>query len=298
MLMHTLRILAVSLVSFAPLVSPAASVAASEPDYVLVHRYEYSSENIDGGGSGSGSGNTALSERILETRGDGIVIEYSIPGDFDKVRGNAMWMYPARVLVAADGTKTLLNADELKARNTEWLESAGWPVEVCGEWTFTWTAVQILCDPQEVIKEIEANDMRPGTLVAGEAITVSGYDAEFVLQEGGTDQGDAVLTATSEIDNDYARRKIAETRVIVGKITGEEISFEQALAEAASITTAGEVQVTLILGKNGLVQRREASSEVTVTGPNYDDERRTNRSTTVRVPYQDWLKQRETLSEP
>jgi len=262
---------------------------ANEPDYVLVQRYEYSSESLDGGNSGSGSGGSVLSERIIQSQDGSLEIEYSIPGDFSKVRGNAMWMYPARVAVAPDGSKILLNASELEERNLAWREKANWPPVVCGKWTLPWTAVQISCDPQAVIEEIKGHDMRPGVLEAGTSFALPEYGVELVLSKGEPDERGQVLTATGAINSDYAQRKIAEAKVVAASISGQELTLEQALADAASITTDGEVSVTFIVDKDGLVLMREERYDITVTGQGFGDERRTGRITVFRVPYGDWL---------
>jgi len=269
--------------------SIAFPALASDPDYVLVQSYDYASKDLEGRGSGSGSGRTAMAERVIETREDGLVIEYSIPGDQDKIRGNAMWMYPARVLVAPDGSKTLLNAGELKERNLAWRESAEWPPEVCGQWIFTWTAIQILCDPRKVIEEIEATDMRPGNLAVGTTIALPQYGVELVLGEGEPDDRGMVLTATGTVSSDFAKRQAAQAEVIAAKINGKELALEQALADAASITADGEVGVSFIIDENGSILKREERYDITVTGEDNEGEHRTGRVTVFRVLYDDWL---------
>ena len=269
--------------------SIAFPALASDPHYVLVQSYDYESKDLEGRGSGSGSGRTAMAERVIETREDGLVIEYSIPGDQDKIRGNAMWMYPARVLVAPDGSKTLLNAGELKERNLAWRESAEWPPEVCGQWIFTWTAIQILCDPRKVIEEIEATDMRPGNLAVGTTIALPQYGVELVLGEGEPDDRGMVLTATGTVSSDFAQRQAAQAEVIAAKINGEELALEQALADAASITADGEVGVSFIIDENGSILKREERYDITVTGEDNEGEHRTGRVTVFRVLYDDWL---------
>lgn len=261
---------------------------ANEPDYVLVQRYEYSSESLDGESSGSGSGGSILSERIIQSQDGSLEIEYSIPGDFSKVRGNAMWMFPARVLVAPSGTKTLLNASELEERASAWLERAEWPREVCGQWIFTWTAFQVLCDPLEVIGQIEADDMRPGPIAAGATIRLPKSGTQAVLSEAGRDDLGRVFTASAPIDSTAIRRQAAQTRVITAQISGEELTIEDALEQTASITAEGGVTVTFTVDSDGLILKRTDSYEMTIIGDEHGDERRVGTSTVVRLSYEDW----------
>ena len=65
---------------------------ASEPDYVLEQTYRYSNQGLVDGSKRSDSGRTVLSERIIQEQIGGLEVEYSIPGDFDEVRDDAMWM--------------------------------------------------------------------------------------------------------------------------------------------------------------------------------------------------------------
>ena len=80
----------------------AFPASASEPDYVLEQTYRYSSQGLDSGSKGSGSGRTVLSERIIQEQDGGIEVEYSIPGDFDEVRG------PRQQAPACAGATSLL----------------------------------------------------------------------------------------------------------------------------------------------------------------------------------------------
>lgn len=278
------------------LVAAALPVAPSHagdpdypPDYVLVQKYEYSSEDLDGGGSGSGSGNTVLAERIIEQLSGAVEIEYSIPGDFSKVRGNAMWMFPARVMVASDGTKTLLNTAELEERVDSWLNEAKWPRELCGQWIFTWTAMQILCDPAAVIDQIEANDMRPGILAEGRVIKLNDNELEAVLSEIESDDLGRVFTATAQINSEFARRQAAQSKIIAAQVRGVEITMEQAREQVASMTAEGSVTVTFTVDEEGVVLKRAETYDITVRDDEDGGNRRIGTSTVFRVSYEDWL---------
>lgn len=262
---------------------------ASEPDYVLEQIYRYSSQGLDSGSKGSGSGRTVLSERIIQEQDGRVEVEYSILGDLDEVRGNAKWMYPARVLVAPDGTKTLLNADELDARVNDWLKKAEWTREACGQWGFTWTAYQVLCDPQAVIGEIEAQDMRPGIIADGQAMQLPSFGTFVVLRKGEQDDRGLTYVGTAQIGSEFVRRQIAQSMVVTAQLNGDALSIEQALEQALSIEAEGEVTLTLIVDPQGLIVKRTEEYEMIVTGGEYGDERRTGTTTTFRVSYQDWI---------
>jgi hypothetical protein len=271
----------------------AAASAASQPDYVLVQTYETSFTQA-GSSSGSASGRTALTERVIAQSADGTEIEYSIPQDPADARGSAIWMYPARVLIGPNGDKRVLNAQELDARVDEWLASVDWTRDACSRWLFTWTAVQIRCDPAAVIEVIEANDMRPGTIAEGALLDIPGYGISAYLREAGTRGNRRLFIAEAELDSDWARRKGAEVAVAVAEMNGETLAFEDALIAEAEVETSGTIRIEFEVDDAGLVWGRTSEVEELVIKPSQTDELRRMRSTVTRFTYDDWASMQET----
>ncbi len=271
----------------------AAAAAASQPDYVLVQTYETSFIQA-GSSSGSASGRTALTERVIAQSADGTEIDYSIPQDPADARGSAIWMYPARVLIGPNGDKRVLNAQELDARVDEWLASADWTRDACSRWLFTWTAVQIRCDPAAVIEVIEANDMRPGTIAEGVLLDIPGYGISAYLREAGMRGNRRLFIAEAELDSDWARRKGAEVAVAVAEMNGETLAFEDALIAEAEVETSGTIRIEFEVDDAGLVWGRTSEVEELVIKPSQTDELRRMRSTVTRFTYDDWASMQET----
>ena len=96
---------------------------------------------------------------MIAARDTGIELEYDLSRDAKAEDRARIWQFPARVFKPSNGPMQLLNASELEARLEVWLKAAGWDRSVCGRWIFTWNAFRIDCDPQSIIKAIEAIDL-------------------------------------------------------------------------------------------------------------------------------------------
>lgn len=266
----------------------ALATPAAAQDYVLQLRYEESTADASGAGSGSASGQQAIAERELADTPDGVTVEYSLPGDAADVLGNESWMFPARILIAPDGRKSVLNADELAARNAAWLARAQWPPEVCERWLFTWTAIQIRCDPAAAIDAVETFGMRPGRLAEGQSIPLPGALGAVLLTRTGERNGHLLLTGTGPVDPAFVRAEAARTAMVVAEVSGTDLTQEQADAEAAAITASGTLSVTFEVDQAGLVWRREDHSEVLVTDGQQQTEQRRASQTVTRMSRAQW----------
>lgn len=258
-----------------------APVIAQE-EYVLLLEYETESQSDEGSGSSKSSGRQALAERVIARRDAGTEIEYSIPGDAERIKGNAIWMYPARVLVSAAGEKTLLNGEEINQRVDEWLEKANWPREICGRWIFTWTAYHIRCDLPAIIDEVEGYGMRPGDVKEGEAIRVYSQVEPAVLIKTGETKNRTILAAEVGIDPAVIRQDEAEMMVAVAEMTGKELTLDQALAELIDFKAEGVIRLVLEVDANGLVWRRIESMDMQVSGLKSGEEVRRSSNTVTR----------------
>lgn len=267
------------------------ALPAAAQDYVLALEYENSSTGADGGSSGSSSGRQAIAERVIAARPEGTEVEYTLPYDPAKVGGNDRWMFPARIMVAADGSKTLLNEPELLARSEAWLAEMEWPREVCSRWTFSWTAYQIRCDTAAAIEVIEGYGMQPGRVAEGQGFTLEGALGPVVLARAGEAEGRIILTGSGPVDVDHLREEAARTALVVAEISRETLTPEEARAATAGITSTGTVSVTFEIDAGGMVWKRTASSEITVTGSEHDDGTRRARTTVTRLTRAEWERQ-------
>ncbi|GAB5348581.1 hypothetical protein [Alteriqipengyuania sp. 357] len=266
-----------------------SSVSAAD-DYVLWLEYETHTESLgEFGGRSTSSGQQGLVERVIGKSEDGIEIEYSIPGPAEEVRGTAMWMFPARIAVAPDGSKALLNEAELSARLADWLASAEWSREVCSRWLFTWTAVQIECNPHAVIEAVEMFGMRPGRIAEGEPVALIGAAGAATLKRTGSRDGRAVLSASADIDPQAVRDSEVETALMVAEIMGETLARETAVKETAGIDATGIVSIEFEVDQAGLVWKRVEKNELTVTGGEHGGEARQSLRTITRIPYDQWI---------
>lgn len=264
------------------------AVPAAAQDYVLQLEYETNTRGDDEGSRSSSSGRQAIAEKVIATTAEGVELEFALPYDPEEIRGNERWMFPARVRVAPDGSKTILNSEELLARNAAWLAEAEWTRDVCSRWLFTWTAVQIRCDPEAAIEAVETYGMQPGPIGEGQPFALEGALGPVVLARSGEHDGRIVLTGTGPVDPAFIREREARSAMVVAEISRETLTPEEAAAQAAAITAIGTLVVKFEIDASGLVWRREDLSEVTVTGSRFSDGTRHARQTVTRLPRAEW----------
>ncbi|MEW4449511.1 hypothetical protein [Qipengyuania sp. JC766] len=261
----------------------ASGLTAGEQGYLLQYEYETSTQEVSGHGQSSSGGTQSLAEHAIATTAEGLEIEYSIPGDPDEVRGNDMWMYPARVLVRPDGSKRLLNESEIIARRDLWLDEAGWTKEQCGRWLFTWTAVKIECDPQAVLESIEGYGLRPAPLRPGTQFELPEYGISGLLEDRGTRNGRQVLFLSAPVDPQTVRDQEARTREIVAEISGGTLPVDDT-SSGSEIDASGTIEIEFEIDEAGLVWKKTETVEMLVTGLDRGDEERTAKRTLTRIP--------------
>lgn len=261
---------------------------AAAQDFVLALEYQTDKEGGEYDSRSSSSGRQAIAERIIAVTGDGVEAEYTVLDAPEDVRGNERWMFPARIRFAADGGKDLLNRDELAERNAAWLAEAKWPREVCSRWLFTWTAIQIRCDPEAAVEAVESFGMHPGRIAEGQPFVLKGALGPVVLARTGGTDGRSVLTGSGPVDVAYLRESAARQAMVVAEITGKTLTLEEAQAQAAAITGGGMMSVTFEVDAAGLVWKRTDRSEMIVTGAPDGDETRRRESTVTRLTRDQW----------
>lgn len=270
---------------------------ATAQDYVLQLAYETETRGDDGEVTSSASGRQALAEKVIARTPAGTEAEYALPFDPEDIRGNERWMFPARVMIAPDGTMTLRNAGELAARNAAWLAEAEWTTEVCSRWSFSWTAVQIRCDPEAAIEAVAGYGMHPNTLAEGQPFALEGALGPVVLSRAGESEGRVVLTGSGPVDPAHIRQQEALGALVVAEVSGETLTPEEAEARAAGITATGTLTVTFEVDASGMVWKREDRSEITLTGSEYRDGTTRARQTVTRLPRAEWDRLQEAGEE-
>jgi hypothetical protein len=204
--------------------------------------------------SGNSYDKDTLIERVVGVRPDGLELEYDLPRESQDRSSN--WQFPARVFRPAHGTPQLLNRTELEANLERWLKAAKWTRAVCGQWIFTWSAFQIECDPQSVVKDIEAFDLTSTEVRDGAPYRDPDARGQATLVSRVAPTGGASFAAEMEVDADAVRRGRAESDVVVGNILQKPITLEAALLERTKQEVSGTISVRFDTDTSGNVIRR------------------------------------------
>ncbi|MEO0712672.1 MAG: hypothetical protein AAFY37_02035 [Pseudomonadota bacterium] len=240
------------------------------------HTYKIQLEQRSTSSGTSSSGNStsrmALTERVVELRPDGIVLEFDLPGEVSEEDRAIEWQFPARVLKRPDGSLELTNFDELEARSTEWLERAELDSSACGQWLFTWTAVKIECDPLSAVDMIQPFDLRLADLADGAIYEEAGADGPSQLTNTQLESGGSAFKAEMKINPDFVRRARAESDIIVAEIMGETVPTLEAAIQSRSLERYSGTIVTefrtdplgRVIQKTTVVQIRSEFPDQTV----------------------------------
>lgn len=262
-----------------------AQVVADAPGDEFRITLTHSSESKgDNGSSSSSRGGHEYVERVDAAGPEGTERTFDITLEPDDERRLIEWQFPARVLVAPDGTLELLNRDDLERRRDAWLEAAEIPAEACGSWYFTWNAFQVECDPDAILETIRSITIQPPALSEGEL-----YEHPMALSPGrlaaenSSSQG-SNYSVVLEVDPDAVRRAEARSDVVVGELMREPVSFESAYAERAKEQISGTIEVTLEARGDGTVWKRSTSTEIEKQLPDGTSEHETSLEVIERVP--------------
>jgi hypothetical protein len=275
------------------------AVPAAADDYVLRLEFETETTGDEGSITSSSSGRQAIAEKVIAATAQGTEVEYALPWDDEDIRGNEKWMFPVRLMVAPDGSKTILNEAELVARNAVWLAEAEWTREVCSRWGFSWTAYQVRCDPAAAIEAVETYGMRPGTIAEGQPFALEGALGPVTLMRSGAQDGRIVLTGSGPVDPAFIREREARGALVVAEVSRETLTPEEAEAQAATISATGTLTVTFEIDADGMVWKRVDRSEITLAGSAFSDGISRAVQTVTRLPRADWDRaQAEEDAEP
>ncbi|MFN4097772.1 MAG: hypothetical protein ACK4GG_13470, partial [Sphingomonas sp.] len=264
--------------------APALAQAMQAGDvYELTQSYQTTETSSDGS-KGSSSGHSSLVERVVGLRDGGVEVEYDLPSDVTPKDRAREWQFPARIFKAADGSHRLLNAPELEARLDGWLKGAKWDRSVCGRWIFTWTAIRIACDPQEIVARTAELD--PGAQIVQEGAV---YSDPRAAQDGRIVRtGKSAFSVTVPIDPDTVRHERAEADVIVGEISGKPVSLEAALRERAGEQVTGSITVTWETDATGIARKRVTTTRTEIRREDGVTEERAGTETAERRRVGSW----------
>ena len=151
------------------------------------------------------------------------------------------------------------------ARRNAWLEQAGFTLEDCGKHIFTWNVFRIDCDPEDALGLLATVEIQPLGDFEGANVKLPLGRDPFVFVFSNTKDGKRQYRATQPLDDQYVRREAAENALIVAEIMGEELTEEQAIAQANALVIDGTVTITLEAEPGGPVRRRTIVVEKTVT---------------------------------
>jgi hypothetical protein len=245
-----------------------------------------SAQQGSNGSSGSSHDKDTIIERVIGLRAEGLELQYDLPNAATPDDRAGSWQFPARVFKPFGGPALLLNGPELEARVEArvdaWLKAAGWPRTVCGHYIFTWNAFRIECDPQSVIKTVQAFDLRSADLREGAAYQVADArgSGKLARKAGGLDG--ATFSVEMPVDPDGVRRARAESDVVVGEIMNKPVSLDTALRKRATEIISGTISVAFETDSAGTVRRRTKVTKLDITGPGGPSETETVTETLER----------------
>lgn len=250
-------------------------------EFEIVRSYETKQHSSDGGSSSS-RGRDALIEKVIETRSGSLVLEYDHPKGSTAEERARTWQFPARILRTTGGELQLLNRSELERRVEAWLQVAKLPREACGSWYFTWNAFQIECDPQAVLKSIQAVDLTSVLLEDGASYRDPESRMLGTLRRETSPPNSIVYKAVLAVDPDAIRRSRAEMDVAVGEIMRKPVTLEAALRARDKEAISGAVTVTYEADLSGVARRRIKSTELKIKLADGSVEHQTNTETVER----------------
>jgi hypothetical protein len=227
-------------------------------------RLESKTQSSGPNGSGGSNSRSTMVERVLKVHADGVELEFDLPSSLPAEDRAREWGFPARVFKSTDGSLKLLNVAELEARLDIWLESGGVDRIYCGKWLFTWTAVQINCDPYSVLEKLKMYDLRLGEIQEGKLLNEAATTAPAPLMiEAGSEA--KTYVAYFELDPDVLRRQLAETDVVVSEIMDERpLSLAEAIEARSAEAVSGTLRTSVEVDTEGHVIRRTRLSNTEI----------------------------------
>lgn len=235
--------------------------------FLLIERYETSSESDDGS-SGKSSGGGALTEEILEIREDGWVVRYGLPDDASEQQRLRQWQFPAKIFKSSDGDWQILNEEMIIGRRDAWLSQSEIPKEACGSYYFTWNVFKIECDLHSAISIARSYDDGFCDFRSRSSIDLplAAMPVSLKVRENGL--GGFSLIGKAPVDANFIIQGNAESDVAVAQINGDKLSYADALAEQQKGKVSGDVNITIFVGSNGCLKKKITVSEIATIDAN------------------------------
>lgn len=247
--------------------SQTTSTPTAVETYELTKIYNTSRQTSDGSSSNS-SGRDTILEHVIAVRDTGVELQYDLSKDAKTEERARHWQLPARVFRPLDGPMQLLNTGELEIRLEDWLKAARLDRSACGRWIFTWNAFHIDCDPQSVIKTIEAFNIGLRDLREGAAYKDSEAAAPGIIARKEAGPNGAIFSVILNVDPAAIRRTRAETDVVTGEILQKPVSLDAALAERAKEQVSGTISISFETDGAGRIWKRTKVTKLEIKQSN------------------------------
>ncbi|MBC9032753.1 hypothetical protein IAG41_10155 [Sphingomonas sp. JC676] len=205
------------------------------------------------GSTGTTHDRDTLVARVITVSDAGVETEYDLPDDATADDRAREWAFPARVLKSRTAPAQLRNLAELEARRDEWLKAANLPRTACGKWYFTWNAFRVECDPESVLRTVEAFEL--GYEPLSEDAPWRDDQATGTAHLHRTPDGKAFLAELS-VDPDAVRRDRVEADLVVAEISKKPLARETAIKVHKTEDISGTIKVRFDTDAAGNVRRR------------------------------------------
>lgn len=251
---------------------------------LLQSEYETKSEWVDGSGSSSSSGGQVLIETYLGETEVGKLYNYDLPRDEDGKSNSNFWYFPAHVVEKSDGSLVLADREGIEKRIDQWLVQRKWPRKLCGRWSHGGGfPYKVDCDPDSILRQIAELDLRFPKLVEGQTFEHPLGKEPAVLQP--SEDSENSLKAVFELSTDAARKDEVEQALILAEMLDEDLTREQAEAEALETSYNGSITVEFVLDEAGKVISKTEYASFTVSTPNDGSKKKEARTRVFRTPF-------------
>lgn len=225
---------------------------------VLVEK-AYRTQSTTNGGGGSSNGSNAVNiQRVVHADGS-VHTTYAAPreNDAEPESEQTIWYWPFTVVERTDGTRSLLDRPLINKRIDRFLQQAGWTRKDCGKWGFSWTAYQVECDPDFLLKLAESYRLPDKSLQTGAILNLGEEYPAIELICAETWAGIVTCTGTAPLDPERVRTSRAETAVAVASIRGEALTYDDAILAEQTTVIDGTFAAQVLVDNEGQTIARE-----------------------------------------
>jgi hypothetical protein len=244
------RALAVGIALLVPQLATAQTARAGDAFELI--RISDSDWKADGS-TGNSHDRDTLVVRVIAVSKAGLELEYDLPDNATADDRAREWQFPARVLKPRMGPAQLRNRAELEARSDKWLRAAKLPRTACGKWYFSWNAFRVECDPESVLRTIEAFEL--GHEPLSEDAPWRDDQATGTAHLHRTPDGKAFV-AELAVDPDAVRQDRVQADLVVAEISKKPLTRETAIQSHKAEDISGTIKVRFDTDSAGNVQRR------------------------------------------